>query len=318
MHATFSRRDFLRRAGLAGLPLVWPGMGLPAVAATKRGPVCLFSKHLRWLSFDEMADLAAEIGFEGVALTVRPGGHVPPDQVESLLPKAVEAVEKAGLHVPMMTTAITDAADPLTGRVLKTAGALGIRHYRMGYIAYDESRPVDVFLDETGRRLEDLAAMNQAYGLHGAYQNHDGTRVGGSLWDIWYMIRHLDPAWIGCQFDIRHATVEGGHSWPVDLRLISRYVRITAIKDFYWARSGGDWTIQDCPLGEGMVAFDRYFQLANAYGIAGPISVHFEYPMPEETLIGQPHDVLKRETRRVMARDVEWLKAALDAAGYAR
>lgn len=311
-----SRRAFLRQAGLAALPVLVPALRTLPTPATQRGPICVFSKHLQWLAYDEMAELAAEIGFEGVALTVRPGGHVPPERAEELLPRAVEAVKKAGLQVPMMTTAITDAADPLTEPVLRTAGALGIRAYRMGYISYDETQPVETFLDETGRRLADLAAMNEAYGLHGAYQNHDGMRVGGAVWDIWYMLRHLDPAWIGCQYDIRHATVEGGHAWPVGLRLIHPYIQITAIKDFFWAREGGGWKIRDCPLGEGMVAFDRYFELARTYGITGPISVHFEYPMPEETLPGLSHQILRQETRRVMARDVEWLKSRLADAGF--
>ena len=33
----------------------------------------------------------------------------------------------------MITTAITDASDPLTRRVLTTARKAGVTHYRMGY-----------------------------------------------------------------------------------------------------------------------------------------------------------------------------------------
>ncbi|MDZ7723632.1 MAG: hypothetical protein U5R06_12725 [candidate division KSB1 bacterium] len=51
-----------------------------------------------------MARTIAEIGFDGVDLTVRPGGHVLPENVTQDLPRAVKAIEKTGLKVPMMTT----------------------------------------------------------------------------------------------------------------------------------------------------------------------------------------------------------------------
>lgn len=35
--------------------------------------ICIFSKHLQRLNYNDMASLAAEIGFEGIDLTIRPG-----------------------------------------------------------------------------------------------------------------------------------------------------------------------------------------------------------------------------------------------------
>jgi len=48
--------------------------------------ICVFSKHLQWLDFREMASAAREIGFDGIDLTVRPGGHVDPARVVEDLP----------------------------------------------------------------------------------------------------------------------------------------------------------------------------------------------------------------------------------------
>ena len=110
-----SRRDFLSLSaagavGLACSTLVSPAQG----AQYKLRKVCIFSKHLQWLDYGPMAELAAEIGFDGVDLTVRPKGHVLPERVAQDLPRAVAAVRKAGLEVTMMTTGIADPADPLT------------------------------------------------------------------------------------------------------------------------------------------------------------------------------------------------------------
>ncbi len=56
-------------------------------------PFCIFSKHLQWLDYESMAGAAARLGFDGIDLTIRPGGHVPPEQAEEKLPRVVEAAD---------------------------------------------------------------------------------------------------------------------------------------------------------------------------------------------------------------------------------
>jgi len=242
--------------------------------------VHVFSKHLQWLDYNGMAETAAEIGFDGVDLTVRPGGHVLPERVEEDLPKAVEAIRKAGLQPLMMTTAINDPDDPLTKSILKTAGTLGIRYYRMGYYRYQNDTPVQTTLNEIKPRLRDLAALNAQFGIAGSYQNHAGNGyVGAPLWDLYWLLRDLDPRWIGSQYDIRHATVEGGTSWPTTLRLLAPHVNMLVAKDFLWTESEGKWQTQNCPLGQGMVDWPQYFSTLDRQKIAAPFSLHLEYPL---------------------------------------
>ena len=296
------------QAGMAEKPRIGKGGQLP---------LCIFSKHLQFLDYDAMAETAAEIGFDGVDLTVRPRGHVLPENVERDLPSAVEAVRKAGLEVNMMTTGITDPDDPYTVPTLKIAGRLGIGYYRMGYLSYKEELGVARTLESYKPQLRDLAALNKEYGLHGAYQNHSGTRVGGPVWDVWLLIKDLDPRWMGCQYDIRHAVVEGRTSWPLGLKLLSSHIKITAIKDFRWARINGAWKIQDCPLGEGMVDFKTYFDLVRELRIEGPVSVHFEYPMPAESEENLSLEQRRQKTVAVMKNDLKTLRSMLEKAGLA-
>ncbi len=98
-------------------------------------------------------------------------------------------------------------------------------------------------------RFRDLAAINQRYQIHGAYQNHAGVKVGGPVWDIWYLLKDLDPRWLGCQYDVRHATVEGGNSWVLGFKLISAHIKTTVIKDFKWVQRDGAWREESCPPG---------------------------------------------------------------------
>jgi sugar phosphate isomerase/epimerase len=275
--------------------------------------VHVFSKHLQWLDYEGMAQTAAEIGFDGVDLTVRPRGHVLPERAEEDLPKAVEAIKKAGLRPLMMTTAINDPSDPLTESILKTAGALGIRYYRMGYYRYRDDTSVEATLNEIKPKLRDLAALNAQYGLAGAYQNHAGNGyVGAPLWDLHLLLKDLDPRWIGVQYDIRHATVEGGTAWPTTLRLLAPYVNTLVAKDFQWTRSDGKWRAGNCPLGEGMVDWPRYFSMLDRQKIVTPFSLHLEYPIggAEHGLrqLTADKEVVVTAMRRDLATLKTWLK----------
>ena len=254
--------------------------GISAASPASRINLCVFSKHLQWLGYEEMARAAADLGFDGIDLTVRPGGHVEPEQVKKDLPRAIKAIQAVGLKIPMITTAITDAVDPASAAILKTAARQGIGHYRLGYFRYEPEQSISETLALARKKLEGLEALNRRLGICGDYQNHAGSRyVGASIWDLRELLRDLDPRWLGCQFDIRHATVEGGLSWSTDFRAVEARTHTLVLKDFRWKRNEGNWSLENCPIGSGMVRFKEYFELLKASGFSGPASLHFEYPL---------------------------------------
>lgn len=325
-----SRKEFFIKSMLAAAA-VYPG--LPAWAATTKaltggkddhggkadnaaqGKICVFSKHLHWANYQEMARVAAEIGFDGIDLTVRPEGHVLPEKVAEDLPKAVDAVRKAGLDVYMLTTAINDPKHPHTEAILKSAGKLGIGYYRTGWLPYQDDLSIDKNLEKFKSTFNQLANLNKRYNIHGAYQNHSGTNLGASLWDLWMLLKDSDPRWIGCQYDIRHATVEGANSWPIGLKLLQSHIRTIDIKDFHWVSKEDKWQIENVPLGEGMVNFKQYFELIRKYKIAGPISLHFEYPLGGAGAGSKTLTISKEELITAMRKDLTtlrtWLKPAI-------
>ena len=307
-----SRRRFMAAVVAAGAAL--PLTGFANSAKGKKTKICVFSKHLQWLDYDGMARTAADIGFDSVDLTVRPGGHVLPERVEDDLPRAVEAMKKAGLPPLMMTTAINDPDDPVTEKILKTASALGIRYYRMGYFRYADDKSITQTLAEIKPKMKALAEMNKHFKIHGAYQNHSGSKYFGSpVWDIWEVIKDLDPAYMGCQFDIRHATVEGGTSWAIHLRLLARYIKTRVAKDFVWAHERDKWKVKNCPLGQGMVNFDAYMAMSKKLAIAAPFSLHFEYPLGGAEHGKRKLTVDKSVVINAMRRDLGYLRKVLSA-----
>lgn len=288
--APVSRRDFvsLLALGATAAPLATSSARAEAASVVKivavpepLGPstVHVFSKPLYQMSHTETAKLLAECGFGGIDYTVRTAqGHVIPEKVTEDMPRAIDAAHAAGLKVEMITTEITSVRDPHAETVLRTAAKYGVKCYRLGTWNYDAKLGVLGTFEKIRPDLKELAALNASLGLHGAIQNHSGTRIGSPLWDLYHLLQDIDPKALGVQYDIRHATTEGGQSWPLALKLLRPWIRCTDIKDFRWQQSPGKATVEGMPLGEGIVPLDAYFKLAKELKIVGPMSVHLEYP----------------------------------------
>src|SRR6185369_724825 len=124
----FLTNSMLTTAGLySGVLLAGKNPEGPSVPADDLAwKLSVFSKTLHWMDYASMASAMAEMGFDGIDLTVRPEGHILPERVTDDLPRAVEIIKKAGLDVYSIVTAISDADDPLTEKILKTASGLGI------------------------------------------------------------------------------------------------------------------------------------------------------------------------------------------------
>lgn len=279
-----SRRSFIKNSVLAGslLPFMSTDIYAEILKNTKVADplnVLVFSKHLQFLNYKDMADAAAEIGFDGVDLTVRPNGHVLPERVEDDLPKAVEAIQKVGLASTMITTAVQDANGPVDKKLLETAAGLGVKYYRMNWLQYPESKSIPEAMEGFKQVLADISHLNRKLGITGCYQNHSGNLAGASIWELWEILKNVDRQNMGVQYDIRHAVVEGGMSWKNGLKLIHPHIKILAIKDCVWLKKNGIWIVENVPLGEGMIDFKSYFKLLKEYNIQVPISMHFEYPM---------------------------------------
>jgi sugar phosphate isomerase/epimerase len=232
------------------------------------------------MSYEEMAALLAQLGFDGADLTVRPGGQILPENVKKDLPKAHNLLRKAGIGTDMIATHLNDPDQPELRPILKTMASLEIRHYRMGYLNYDNRKTIPENLDKYKRTFEKLEKINRVYGVTANYQNHAGTHLGGPVWDLYSLLKDCDPRYIGVQYDIRHATVEGNMSWPAGMKLIAPWINTTVIKDFIWDKNNeGKWGVKNVPLGEGMVDFEKYFEMYKNLKISGPISIHYEYDL---------------------------------------
>jgi L-ribulose-5-phosphate 3-epimerase len=313
-----SRRDFIRKGTVAAAGVT---LGLQSLAGARavrsfstgssglqpvKYPVHVFTKCLQFLNYNQMAQMLAEQGFDGADMTVRSGGQVLPENVGTDLPNAVKALRNEGIGTWMITTSITDADDKNTRAILKAMADTGIKYYRPGWINYDQSKSMAENQENFKRIFSKLEKVNREFGVHGGYQNHSGQSLGAPVWDLYPLLQDCDPEFLGVQYDVRHATVEGAVSWPLGMKLVAPWIRTIDIKDFLWIKNEkGKWQLKNVPLGEGMVDFDAFFKLYKSLNLEGPVSIHYEYDLG-----GAEHGSLNP---KMSAGEIAvWLKRDLD------
>jgi L-ribulose-5-phosphate 3-epimerase len=303
---TMNRRQFIGTT-LAGSTLLQATLHAHTLSANPQ-KIFVFSKMFHWIeNYDQLAETVANIGFDGLDLTVRPDGHVLPERVEEDLPKAVEAFKKHKLEIPMMVTGILEV-NAQTEKILKTAKSLGIKHYRMGWYPYNLKKDIWEQSMEIGQKMKALAKLNEKYGIEGHYQNHSGNYFGASIWDFYQQLQSLNTPYLGAQYDINHATAEAGGSWETGLHLIAPRIQSIAIKDFFWAKKNDKWGKQGCPLGEGVVNWKRYMELWKQYNFQVPITMHYEYPLGGAENGAKKLSITPQELSTAMKKDLTLFK----------
>jgi sugar phosphate isomerase/epimerase len=284
----FSRRQLL--AGTAA--------GLARAAAQSRSggsakahaapTLCLYSRVLVNLDYNDLPMLLKGLGFDGCDLSVEPGGHVLPQQSPTDLMPALEAMTGGGLDVPLMTTAYTSMADPTIQNVLGLAGLVEVPLFRTGYWKLAAAE-VDARLGEVQQALLRMASLGRQAGMATAVPNFTGDHGGLAVADISRIIRGIDPQWVGIDFDIGYATAEGGAGgWAAALQMALPRLKAVTARDFRWSEEGK--RMVPCALGEGVVEWPQFFALLGRSRFVGPISLHLEYET-KDRLAAIRHDL---------------------------
>ena len=307
-----TRREVMQLAGrAAGVAVIGAraqgAAGGQGAATAPAGPqFCVFSKHLPDLGWRDLGRAVKDAGFAGVDLTVRAKGHVLPERAAADLPRALDEIRAGGAPVLMVTTELTSAADPTARPLLQAAARGGVRYFKTGYWHYSASRDVRAQVTAVGEALAGLAALARDCGIEMGFHNHAGY-IGAALWEIAPAIERLDPKWAGYYYDPRHAVAEGGGgAWKAATNLVAPRLKMVAIKDFFWEKTGKGWRIQNCPMGEGMVDWPWVGTALAEARFGGPISLHLEYDIPGATA--------EERTRRTLAaavKDLEFAKRHL-------
>jgi sugar phosphate isomerase/epimerase len=269
-----SRREFTLGTLAAATAATLPTVAIASESPKRRYKYCAFTKFLTAFDYEQLASEIAVAGFDGIEVTARKkDSYIHPESAADELPKLCEVLRQHGLEITILTTDIVRADEPHAEPMLRAAQQLGIKQYRLGFYTYDLSRPILPQLMNLPPIVADVVAMNREIGIAALYQNHCAAHnVGATFWDLHSLIKQYPTSEIGCVFDIRHAVVEGGESWPVYFNLIQPHISALSTKDFRWNGRRS----QHVPLGNGQVD-PKFYRMVRASDFSGPISVHVEY-----------------------------------------
>jgi sugar phosphate isomerase/epimerase len=246
--------------------------------------IVMFSKHLGELSVAEAGRRVKELGFEGIDLTVRPGGHVVPDGVERALPEAVRQLKEIGLSVPMITTGIVGADDPATEAIMAAAASQGIRNLKLGYWPYRPFGALHAQLDAARKAMDGIEALAQKHDVRACIHSHSSNCLSAVAGNIYFILRDRDPRNVGAFIDPGHMTFEGaGSGWMQGIDLLQQYLSMVAVKalGLYPEKNPetGDtrWRDRIVPLREGMVRWREVWSCLKQLGFDGVVTFHSEY-----------------------------------------
>jgi sugar phosphate isomerase/epimerase len=270
--------------------------------------VIVFSKTLKDKSPDELTALAADFGFEGYDLCVRPGYPVNPDNVAHALPEVVRTMRRAGLAIPMITGNfdLLSPADPTAEPIHAAMDKANVRLIKLGYFAFDPIKQnYWVEVDRVRRLFEGWQALGQRYRVRVCYHTHSVRCMGLNCAALAHLIQGFDMQHIGAYIDPAHMVIEG-EEFTTGAAMVRSNLSIVGLKDVNIVRKAknnhGACAAEFVPAGEGMVDWTAVFDELVRIGYPGPLSVHCEFQVPPEAFL------------ETMRREVQFFKAQLAAA----
>jgi sugar phosphate isomerase/epimerase len=278
----------------------------------------MFSKHLGPLSIPEAGRAVKELGFQGLDLTVRPGGHVLPERVKTALPEAVRQLKDLGLTLSMLTTGIVDAADPASEAIMAVAAEQGIRELKLGYWPYRPFGTLKAQLDAARKAMDGLEALARKQNVRVSIHVHSGDYLSAEAGNIYLLLKDRDPHHVGAYLDPGHMTLEGAASgWKLGVDLLQNYISMVAVKSFGLypeqdaAHGDTRWVEKLVPLREGMVRWREVFACLKQLQWDGVVTFHSEYQGRQSW-----RDLSVPQLLDQTREDLAYLRPILRNAGY--
>jgi sugar phosphate isomerase/epimerase len=278
----------------------------------------MFSKHLGPLPVPEAGRTIRELGFHGVDLTVRSGGHVLPEGVATALPEAVRQLADLGLAVPMITTSIVDAGEPHAEAVMAAAASLGIRNLKLGYWPYKPFGGIHAQIAAARKAMDGIEALARKHDVRACIHNHSGNSLSAEAGNVYLILKDRDPRNAGAYLDPGHMTLEGGYQgWMQGIDLLQEYVSMVAVKSFghFPQRDEGTgetrWLHKMVPLKEGIVRWREVFGCLKSLAWDGVVTFHSEYQGSHSW-----RDLSLEELVAQTREDLAYLRPIIQEAGY--
>jgi sugar phosphate isomerase/epimerase len=282
------RRSFFERAARTGVVVAATKFlstttAVAADAAPSEDLFCAFTESFQSWPIPKVCAKFREIGLDGLDLTVRPGGHIQPENAEKELPGAVTAAKDHGVRILMLSTAINDA-DKNAESILSSCAELGIDRVKIGYFPYTDFGTLLKQVDGVRTKLERIANLGQKHDVLPCVHIHSGATIPSSGAIAYLLLRDFKPGEIGAYVDPMHMTIEGGNDgWRQGLDLLAPWIAISSFKNCIWSKAGRDkfgqerWKALKCPVAYGIAPIPDYIASLRKLGYRGLFTLHSEY-----------------------------------------
>jgi len=245
----------------------------------------LFTDNLADLSIAEVCRGAKQAGFDGLDLTLRPGGHVPPENAEMGLAAARQAAEAEGIDIPMASTAVSEAESPHAEEVFASAAHYGVRRLKLGYWPYQPFGTLARQLDDARAKLASVVRLGRKYGVLPCVHVHSGRILANGGPMLYLILKDFAPDEAAAYVDPMHMTLEGGGAgWEMGLDLLAPWIGLVGLKNFRWLGEGVrdergqmryNW--QYTPLADGAAPLPEFMDYLRQIDYDGVVSLHSEY-----------------------------------------
>ncbi len=286
VHSPWTRRRFLLKSGAGAVALLaTSNSGIRSEDGDVFQPkICAFTESFQDLPIPEVCRLYQEMGLDGLDLTVRPGGHIAPEDAPRRLPDAAKAAKDNGVSIPMLTTGITEV-NVVNERLVTTAAEQGIVRIKLGYFRYGPFGTLRQQLDDIRRRLDDITQMTQKHGVLPCVHIHSGDTIPSHGTQLYELLRDMSPDVIGAYVDPMHMTIEGGlGGWKQGLDLLAPWIRLCSIKNFQWrevqrreSEGGRHWRPVKVPIEEGQADLRAFLAALKTLNRGEILTLHSEY-----------------------------------------
>ncbi|QDT82043.1 Xylose isomerase-like TIM barrel [Gimesia maris] len=291
------RRDFLKQTAaqvltgtaVAGILQSQHGLQAGEDSKAKSKPAAAyqlgaFTKSFQDMPIPDVCRAFQSIGLDGLDLTVRPKGHILPENAEQELPQACAAAKEAGVKILFLTTMI-DEPDKNAERILATAREQGIDRVKIGYYRYKTFGTLAQQLKETTKKIGKVAKLCQKYEVLPCVHVHSNAFIPSHGTQLYQLIQDYSPQEIGAYVDTLHMVKEGsGDGWRQGLDLLGPWIALCAVKNFAWERGDGrdkyghqKWEAKTVPVADGISPIPQFVDALRKLGYKGTFSLHSEF-----------------------------------------
>lgn len=288
----FKRRSFIGAVVASGVGTAFRNSWARETTSQNSRPrVCVYSEQFQSLSIPEFCQVLRQMGVDGLDLTVRPGGHIQPQNVTDELTEAASVARDHGLEIMMLTTGIT-APDQNAEEILAACERLGINRIKLGYYPAGEFGTLSRQLDAIRSKLDAVVNLATKYNVRPCVHVHSGATIPSNGIMLYYLIREIPPDRIGAYLDSHHMTITGGAGdWQQAIDLLTPWVSLVALKNFQWERLDRDetgqqkWRTNYCRLEDGIAPIPEFVGTVHKSGYRGFYTLHTEYRLPVKECI---------------------------------